>query len=276
MMINKTKYPITKSTGETESFSQSKLRRSIERTGLQSKDCKKIADEVSQRIKPGTRTKDIYKHTYKLITQHSSVAAAHYSLKKSILELGPNGYEFEYFISKYFDELGFKTYQGTILQGEFVRHEVDVIASKTNYQIYVECKFHNNMGTKNDIKIALYVKARWDDLRNGPDGKYLKEFYLVSNTAFSKDAITYAKGVGLKLLGINAPENSSLLDQIKIYKLFPITCLKKLKKSVVNELLLRKIILCKDLLKEKNLMLKMQMTDKDIQIIFNDIKKLIG
>ena len=116
------------------------------------------------------------------------------------------------------------------MQGEFVRHEVDVVATKANYQIYVECKFHNNEGHRNDIKTVLYVKARWDDLKNGPDGKYLHEFYVSSNTAFSSDAIAYAKGVGLKLLGVNAPEKESLLDKIKIHKLYPITSLKRLKK----------------------------------------------
>ncbi|MDO9181109.1 MAG: restriction endonuclease [Bacteriovorax sp.] len=274
--FNRPKQHIVKSTGLLEVFSAKKLERSLQRTGLRPKDCKEISKVVAEKIKPGTSTHEIFKDTVKLIRQKSTIAATHYSLKQSILELGPTGYEFEYFVSKYFEEIGFKTYVGVIVQGEFVRHEVDIVASKPNFQSYIECKFHNNSGRTNDIKIVLYIKARWDDLKNGPDGKYLREFYVASNTAFSKDALDYARGTGLQLLGVNAPEGESFLDKIKKHKLYPITSLKKLKKIYCQELLLNKIILCKDLLKEKNSLIKMGMSEAEIMGIFNDINKLIN
>jgi len=31
--------------------------------------------------------------------------------------------------------------------------------------IFVEAKFHNRLGVKTDLKVALYVKARFDDLK---------------------------------------------------------------------------------------------------------------
>jgi hypothetical protein len=273
--VNRPKTHIFKSTGELEIFSAKKLERSLQRAGLRPKDCKEISKEVAQKVKPGTSTREIFKDAFKLIRKKSPIAATHYSLKKSILELGPTGFEFEYFVSKYFEEMGYTTYVGIVVQGEFVRHEVDIVASKPNYQAYVECKFHNNIGRTNDIKIVLYIKARWDDLKNGPDGKYLREFYVASNTTFSKDAIDYAKGTGLQLLGINAPEGESFLDKIKKHKLYPITSLKRLKKSYFKELLYKKIILCKDLLKEKNLLTRMGMSEDEIRAVFNDINKLI-
>ncbi|MBC7537463.1 MAG: restriction endonuclease [Bacteriovorax sp.] len=266
---------IFKSTGELEKFSAKKLERSLQRTGLRPKYCKEITKEVTEKIKPGTSTRDIFKHTIKLIRKKSPIAATHYSLKKSLLELGPTGFEFEYFVSKYFKEIGFTTYVGVIVQGEFVRHEVDIVASKPNYQAYVECKFHNTVGRSNDIKIVLYIKARWDDLKNGPDGKYLREFYVASNTTFSKDALDYAQGTGLQLLGVNAPADESFLDKIKKHKLYPITSLKRLKKIYCQELLLQKIILCKDLLTERKLLLKMGMSEEEIKSLFSDIYKII-
>ena len=273
--LNQHKKHIFKSTGQLEFFSAKKLERSLQRTGLGPKDVKEITKEISQKIKPGIRTKDIFKDTVKLIRKKSPIAATHYSLKKSLVELGPTGFEFEYFVSKFFNEIGYNTYVDIIIQGEFVRHEIDIVASKLDNQAYVECKFHNNIGRTNDIKIVLYVKARWDDLKNGPDGKYLQEFYVASNTAFTKDAITYAKGTGLKLLGINAPEEESFLDKIKKYKLYPITSLIRLKKIYCQELLLKKIILCKDLLQERDLLLKIGLVNEEINAIFNDINKLI-
>lgn len=270
------KHEIIKSSGERQMFSANKLKRSLLRTGLRPKYCKQIADEITEQVKPGTSTREIYQHAIKLVKKQSTVAATHYSLKKALMELGPTGYEFEYFVSKYFDAIGYKTYVGIILQGEFVRHEVDVVASKPNYQIYTECKFHNTLGRSNDIKTVLYVKARWDDLKNGPDGKYLKEYYVASNTTFTKDAIMYANGVGLNLLGVNAPLEESFLDKIKFFKLYPITSLKRLKKIYCQQLLLKKIILCKDLLEEKKTLIKMGMSDQEINAVFNDIKKIIN
>ncbi len=269
------KHPILKSTGKVEYFSQKKLHKSIERTGLPKKCCKKIVEQISQNIKPGTSTKEIYKDAARLVQDQSPKAAVFYTLKKALLDLGPTGYEFEYFVAKYFEEIGFSTFVGITLQGQFVRHEVDVVASKANYQIYIDCKFHSN-ARKNDIKTVLYVKSRWDDLRNGPDGKYLREFYVASNTAFTSDAIEYAKGTGLNLLGVNAPEEESFLDKIRKHKLYPITSLRRLKKSVRLQLIGKKIILCKDLLKEKNLLLKLGMTSPEIDLLFVDIEKIIG
>lgn len=269
------KYRVLKSNGELELFSAKKLERSILRTGLPTKHCKEITKELSQNIKHGMRTQEIYKDAVKLIRLKSPIAATHYSLKKSLLELGPTGFEFEHFVAKYFNEIGYETYVGTIVQGEFVKHEVDIIASKTNYQAYVECKFHNNVGRTNDIKIVLYIKSRWDDLKNGPDGKYLREFYAVSNTAFSSDAILYANGTGLKLLGVNVPAEESFLDKIKKYKLYPITSLRRLKKTYYQELLSKKIILCKDLLNERSTLIKMGLSEQEIKTIFSDIKNLL-
>lgn len=271
----KQKQHILKSSGEVELFSARKLRRSLERTGLRPKYCHQISDEIAHTIKPGATTKDIFKRTFKLVKQHSKIAAIHYSLKASLLELGPTGYEFEHFASRYFREIGFDTYTGIVMQGQFVTHEVDIVASRPNYQIYVECKFHNNTGRKNDIKTVLYVKARWDDLKNGPDGKYLREYYVCTNTAFTKDAILYASGVGLNLLGVNAPPEESFLDKIIKHKLYPITSLKRLKKSICKELLFKKIILCKELLRERHLLLSLGLTDEEIELIFADINLLL-
>lgn len=268
-------YKIVKSNGDLEVFSSKKFHRSLKRTGLRPKYCNEIAQKISKNLYPGIRTKDIYNQTFKLLKKHSTVAATHYSLKKALLELGPTGFDFEEFIAKYFQAIGFETYTGVVLQGEFVKHEVDVIASKKNYQLYTECKFHNNIRRKNDIKVVLYVKARWDDLKNGPDGKYLKGYYVASNTVFTLDAIQYAKGCGLDLLGVNAPEDESLLDKIKKYKIYPITSLKKLKKSYCRELIKKKILICSELLNEKKTMLKLGMSEQEIIAIFNDIQNLL-
>lgn len=266
---------IKKSTGDFEPFSERKLHRSIMRAGLNPKISKLISKEIAKEIPPGCTTKEIYKKTVHLIKKKSVIASIHYSLKKSLLDLGPTGYEFEKFIAKYFEAIGYDTDVSSVVEGKFVSHEVDVVAKKKSLLYYVECKFHNKNGHKNDIKIALYVKARWDDLKAGPQGKALTGYYLASNTAFTKDAITFSDGVGLKLLGINAPKERCLLEEIKLHKLYPITSLVRLKKHYKNLLLKKKIILCSELLHEESFLLKNGMTLEEIQLVFSDIKKLL-
>lgn len=270
------KLSVIKSSGDVEQFNKSKLQRSLLRAGLRPRDSKAISEQVAERVHHGSSTHDIFKQTEKILRRQSTVAATHYSLKKAILELGPTGYEFEQFVARYFEAIGFKSYVGITLQGEFVRHEVDVVASRPNFQSYVECKFHNTVGRKNDIKIVLYVKARWDDLKNGPDGKYLKDYYVATNTVFTMDALQYAEGVGLKLLGVNAPADESFLDKIKKHKLFPITSLKRLKRIHCRELLRKNIILCTELLYRKDLLISMGLREDEIENLFQDIVKIIN
>jgi hypothetical protein len=270
------KYKIKKSSGVEEHFNRLKLERSIARTGLRKKTCKDISATIEKNIQDCSTTKDIYKKTFKLIKKHSTIAAAHYSLKKSLQGLGPTGYEFEAFVAKYFESIGYKTKVSIVLQGEFVSHEVDVYALKNDFITCVECKFHNNNWRKNDIKTTLYVKARWDDLKNGPEGKDLKEFFIASNTSFTKDAIKFANGVGLKLLGVNAPESESFLDKIEMHKLYPITSLSRLKKNIIKELLGKNIILCSELLNEQKTLKTLGLSNEEISHIFSDINLLLN
>ncbi len=265
---------IYKSHGGTENFSKRKLFRSLQRSGLPSSQCHRITDKVSRELYEGARTKDIYKRTLQLVKQSSSIAAVHYTLKKSLFELGPTGHHFETFVARYFEELGYETETCITKKGLLVSHEIDVIAKKDGKRFFVECKFHNRMGIKNDIKLALYVKARWDDLKQGSEGKALDGFYLASNTAFTTDAITYAKGTGLKLLGVNAPEERSFLEQIKENHLYPITSLRRLSKIIRNELLSRNILLAKDLIQQKPLLQKLGMSAEDYALLLEEIELL--
>ena len=140
----------------------------------------------------------------------------------------------------------------------------------------MECKFHNRAGIKNDIKIALYVKARWDDLKNGPNGKNLEAFYLASNTSFSTDAITYAKGSGLNLLGVNAPVEKPFIEEIKSLKLYPVTSLRRINRYVKNELLNQNILLARELPGEIQLFKKMGLKDNEIDMVLNEVDVLLG
>ena len=267
-------FQIVKSSGKPESFSKKKLIKSIQRTSLPKRQCEYIANEVSHEIGEGVKTSDIYRKTLRLLRRTSSLAGAQYSLKRAIFELGPTGHHFETFVARYFEELCFKTKTCQTYKGKWVSHEIDVVAISKGEKYFVECKFHNRIGIKNDIKTALYVKARWDDLKAGPNGHDLTGFYLASNTAFSLDAIKYASGTGLRLLGINAPSEMSFLDHIKELNLYPITSLKSLDRSTKRILIEEGIILAKDLNLKVDILYKLGFSSSDIKQIQGELNIL--
>lgn len=273
--FKRSSFKIYKQSGHPERFSRLKLQRSLERTGLPAHQCRKITSQVAQDIGEGTRTKEIYHKALRLVGENSRLAAVHYSLKRALFELGPSGHHFETFVSRYFSALGFDTHTCRTLPGKFVTHEVDVIVNRGKETYYVECKFHNRAGIKNDIKIALYVKARWDDLKEGPTGKSLTGFYLASNTAFSLDAVKYAAGTGLRLLGTNAPTEKPFLDQIKELNLYPITSLNRVKKSTRDTLLNKGIILASELLGQRPFLERIGLSADAIDTIFAEINLLM-
>jgi Restriction endonuclease len=268
-------FKILKSGGYPENFSKRKLFMSLQRAGLPKRQCQTITDKISNEISEGTNTKRIFRKTLTLVNQTSSVAAINYSLKRAIFDLGPTGHHFETFVARYFKQLGYETKTCQSVPGLYVNHEIDVVATKGKTKSFVECKFHNRAGIKNDIKIALYVKARWDDLKNGPNGKNLEAFYLATNTAFSSDAITYAAGSGLHLMGVNAPVDKPFIEEIKKLNLYPVTSLRRINKYVKNELLMQNIILARELPGEVPFLRELGLGDDEIKSVLNEVDLLL-
>jgi hypothetical protein len=267
-------FKIIKSSGEAQPFSLKKLKRSFERCGLSSGDCNKVIEQLKPALRQGMTTKDIYTKAYRLLRKTSPMAAVLYSLKRAISELGPTGYHFEDYMAKYAQELGYATEVRKVLKGEAVSHEVDVIAHKKRAAVLLECKFHNHQGKKNDIKLVLYIKARFDDLKKHPYN--FNELWIASNTSFTQDAMTYASFHGIHLLGTNSPKDDNLLSQIERLSLFPITSLRRLKRNYIDALLARGIYLVRELVNEPDAMRRIGMDDHEIARIYPDIFLLLG
>ena len=210
---------ITKASGETEEFSEEKLRSSLERVKAAPDAIEQVVAHVKGELKPLMRTTDIYRHAFQLLRRYASPAAGRYALKRAIMELGPSGYPFEKLVAAVLAAEGFSPRVGVLLQGKCVAHETDVLAEKQNRRILVECKYHNQPGIRSDVKVALYVWARFQDL-----GKF-DEAWLVTNTKFTDDAIRYAKCVGMQAIGWSYPAADSLQKRIDRLGLHPLTCL---------------------------------------------------
>src|SRR3989344_2287489 len=220
---------ITKANGEQEIFNAQKLRDSLNRARANSAIIEKIITHIESEIKEGMSTKEIYRHAFELLEREERPAASRYSLKRAVMELGPTGFAFEKFVAEIFRAKGFETETDVEMLGECVSHEVDVVAWNENKLIIVEAKYHNQIGLKSDLKVVLYIKARFDDLSNtvfnyGKERK-IDEGWLVTNTKFSTQAIHYAECKKMKLVGWNYPDKGSLQDLIIDTGLHPITSL---------------------------------------------------
>lgn len=264
---------IKKSSGEFEEFNKQKLYKSLIFAGASENQAKRIVEIVRKRIHEGTSTRKVFAHAFRLLKKESKILASQYSFSKSIHELGPDGFLFEKYICSLFSAMGYRASTNHYINGKCVKHEVDIIATKNNQKIFCECKFHNHPAYKNDLKTALYVQARHVDIMENSDND-LDEFWLISNTKFSNDAIDYSKCTGLKLLGPNYPQKHALGDLAKKYHVHPITCLTSLKKKYAKLLLKRDFIIASEILKDLKILDQLSVPKDEQEMIIDEIKNL--
>ncbi len=243
---------ITKADGEVEPFDPHKLDLSLARAGAHTDARVDIINDVSKHLKEGMRTEDIYTHAFEMLRKDATPAvAARYSIKRAVFALGPSGFPFEQFLAEVLKAHGWKTQTGVALTGRCAPHEVDVLAKKGDRVVGIEAKFHNEPGGKTDIKDALYVHARYHDLERAPAASSrVTEGWLVTNTAFTRNAIRYAQCSNLTLLGWDFPRDRGLLHMIETVRVHPLTALTTLSDSEKRRFMENKIVLCKSIQSE--------------------------
>jgi hypothetical protein len=194
-----------------------------------------------------------------MLRRDGRATAARYSLRRALFEFGPSGHPFEDFVSELFKTEGWNVLPRQILQGKCVTHEVDVYAERNGEHLAAELKYHNDPGYKTDVKIALYVKARMDDIWACEDhtsgAKRVDHGFLITNTKFTTQAVDYATCSGITLLGWSYPHHGNLYDRIVASGLYPITALTTLRKSE-KRLLIDKNISTTELLREHRQLLR--------------------
>lgn len=272
---------ITKANGKRELFEESKLVDSLRNSGGSDEIIDEIINHMGREMYDGMPTSEIYSHAFKLLRKYSVPLAIKYSLRRALSELGPDGFPFEKFISKIFQARGYETLTDQTVLGVCVSHEVDVVAWKKDSFVMVEAKFNNELGMKSDIKVALYIKARFDDLKGntfnyGGVERKLNEGWLVTNTKFTDQAIKYAECTGVKLLGWNYPKKGNLQDIIEELHLHPLTCLVTLSNVNKKALLDKGLVLCMEIFNSKHLLAEIGLKNPEIDFIIDEIKEVCG
>jgi hypothetical protein len=271
---------VKKASGITEPFSQQKLESSLKRAGADEEIVENILRDLKPWLYNGVTTRKIYKMAFGLLTRQKPGMAARYSLKRAIMELGPTGFPFEHFIGQLFSQWGFKAEVGQIIQGRFVKHEVDVVATGIKKQIFVECKYYNVQGKFADVKVSLYIHSRFEDIiairKDIPEYRdFLLQGWIVTNTRFTTDAMDYGRGAGLHLVSWDYPNGQSLKDLIEKDSLFPITVLSRLNQTQKQKLLGKGIVLCRQIAIDPELLKGLDLDSKKREEVLMEVGDLV-
>ena len=243
------KFFVVKSNGTTEHFSANKVRNAIMRAGIPSSLTERVLDHVRSIAYQNITTQEIHRHIVEFLSYSYPQGVCRFNLKTAIMRLGPTGFPFERFIAKLLEKYGYKTKVDTYVFGECVKHEVDILATKDGHTYFVECKYHNHSGIRSDIKTALYVYARGEDLqrsRKNNTGTY--EPWLFTNTKLTADAIAYGECRSFRLTGWGYPVHNNLQDLIEEKKCYPITLLSSLSLVHMQQLLNAGVVIVQDIM----------------------------
>ncbi len=222
-----------KSDGSVERFDRGKLARTLIRAGADRETALRIAGEVERRAHPGIETREILEMALEMLEGERPGLAARYDLKSALMRLGPTGYPFERYFARLLGALGYRiSGVGMVLPGRCVDQEVDVSAERGGVRYMVECKHHERPGIKTDLKVAMYTRARFEDL----EGRF-DEPWLATNTKVTAAAERYAGCTGMRLTSWGRSRGGpSLREMVEGTGLYPVTVLRTLDRGEAAEL----------------------------------------
>lgn len=269
---------IKKTSGLKEPFNEKKIVRSLRQIGANKEIIQSILDEITQQYPHIKNTQHVFEIALEKLKQYNIGMASRYNLKKALLALGPAGYPFEQFVSALFEIQKYTVATNVNAQGFCVDHELDVVAIKDGIHNVIECKFHNQQRYKSDLKVSLYVNARFQDMQQywkGDPGDTHKEHkaWIVTNTSFTQETIKYAECTHIKLMSWKYPKNNGIRDIVKKYKLHPITALVNLSPKQKKILLKNELVLCRDIKENKQLLRSLGFSTKEAQQLIREAKE---
>lgn len=296
---------VRKEDGSKEAFEQHKLYESLIKSGAEPHQADKIVRQVIESVREemlhpteaqeglndillekhsdqiSLTAAEIYKRAYAILKNASRVVAARYSLRRSLLSFGPTGFPFERYVAELFKAYyGYHTVTGQIVLGGCVPHEVDVVAWNNNKLIMAEVKYHSDAASKTDLKVALYVKARYEDLAHtvfeyGGIQQKISEGWLITNTRLTDTAITYGECQGLKMLSWDYPKVGNMQEMIEKTMLHPITCLTTLTENEKRILMDHQIVLVKTLYEQRRILEQLGFQKAHIDEAFEEAAEIL-
>lgn len=264
---------VKKYSGDLVPFDESSLRRSLMRSGASELEVQTVYATIKDCLYDGISTKELYELAFKALKSKKNSYAARYSLKRALRQLGPEGFYFEKWVARLFQEDGYQAITGQTVQGHAVTHEIDVVALKGDEMLAMECKFRNDEDAKISVTTPMYFKSRVTDIMgiSYPFFNQNKQFtdgWLVTNAYLTSDSIKFGEYYNMNLLSWDYPTGTSIKTRVDNTGEYPITCLTTLSTQDKAMLLKYQCICVKDLLKEPKVLDRLQIkADKKSQVL---------
>ena len=245
---------VTKADGTRQLFDREKVVRTCLRMGASRKIADAVAERVEKRLYDGIQTSKILQMTFRLLRSYKPAIKHVLDLRRG-LSLMDSKPEFEIFVQLLLAHNGFEVSPNRIVAGKCVAHEVDAIARKGGVTYFVEAKHHVNYHTPTGLDESRIARAILEDVTEGFQcGKCdlkIDGAMIVTNTRYSEHARRYGKCRNILQIGWNSPANLSLQSMIEEKNLYPLSCLRGLKRETKTKLVNSRIVLIKQLLEEK-------------------------
>ena len=242
---------VTKADGSRQPFDKQKIINTCLRLQATLEQAQSIADKIEAKAYDGVPTKKILQMVFQYMKKYRPAIGYQIDLKQAIAMLRSKP-DFEIFVAKIFEALGYKVETNLIIQGRCIEHEIDVVARKNEELILVEAKHHVNHHTYSGLDVFLQLNSTLEDLREGYEsGKNNFRFtraILVCNTKVSEHAKRYALCKGLEFIAWKFPLERGLERIIEEFKLYPITFLRGIEKEEACKLANVGIVAIKQLL----------------------------
>ena len=222
--------------------------------GVSRETAEEVVDKVEKRLYDGISTRKILQMTFRLLRSRKPAVKHLVDLRRG-LSLMDSKPEFEVFVQVLLADSGFEVSPNRIVPGKCVEHEVDAIAKKGGVTYFVEAKHHVKYHTPTGLDESRIARAILEDVMEGfqcgsCDLK-IDRAMIVTNTRYSEHARRYGKCRNILQIGWNSPADLSLQSMIEENDLYPISCLRGLKRAAKTKLVESGIVLMKQLLEEK-------------------------
>ena len=272
-MTQKPKKHIRKSSGHFEPFDTKKVIRSLQKAGASKQLAQQITDKI--RTQKPRSSKQIHELAIDLLHEKHPPLAARYNLKRALTDFGPAGFPFEQFVAHLFKEQGYKVKTNQLVPGYCVTHETDILAEKNGSHFMIECKFHNKLRLKSNVKVPLYIHARFEDIRQAwerePKHRHkIHQGWVFTNTHFTSEAIKYGECRNIRLTGWSYPIGDNLARMIDRLSLHPITALTSLSPRQKKQFIQNDLVLCRDVTSHRELLAKIGLSRKEIDRIIKE------
>jgi len=245
---------VTKADGTRQLFDREKVVRTCLRMGTSRKIADDVAEKVESRLYDGISTSKILQMTFWLLRKYKPAIRHLLDLRKG-LSLMDSKPEFETFVQILLAHSGFEVTPNRLVIGRCVKHEVDAIARKDGVTYFVEAKHHVNYHTLTGLDESRIARAVLEDVTEGFElGKSnlkIDRAMIVTNTRYSEHASRYGKCRNILQIGWSSPTDLCLQNMIEVKNLYPLSCLRDLKRETKTKLVNSGIVLLKQLFEEK-------------------------